>query len=80
MIPDVIISPSIGFQCNKVASQGLCHVYEKESAVRGHHMYKISWTLVIGEELMLKQKTATNMTNTLSLPLLLCAVHSSKLE
>ena len=26
-------------------------VYEKESVVRGHHIYKASWTPVIGEEL-----------------------------
>ena len=33
------------------ASQGVparC-VYEKESVVRGHHIYKTSWTLMIGE-------------------------------
>ena len=36
------------------ASQGLRGVYEKESVVRGHHVYKISWTPVIGEELMLE--------------------------
>ena len=29
-----------------------CHaVYEKESVVRGHHVYKVIWTPVIGEEL-----------------------------
>ena len=26
-------------------------VYEKESIVRGHHVYKAIWTPVIGEEL-----------------------------
>ena len=26
-------------------------VYKKESVVRGHHIYKTSWTPVIGEEL-----------------------------
>ena len=26
-------------------------VYEKESVVRGHHIYKTVWTPVIGEEL-----------------------------
>ena len=26
-------------------------MYEKESVVRGHHVYKVIWTPVIGEEL-----------------------------
>ena len=34
-----------------MASQGYCAVYEKESVVRGHHIYKAIWTPVIGEEL-----------------------------
>ena len=37
-----------------IASQGMRCVFEIESVVRGHHIYKISWTPVIGEELMLE--------------------------
>ena len=32
----------------------MCCVFEIESVVRGHNVYKISWTPVIGEELMLE--------------------------
>ena len=31
-------------------------VYEKESVVRGHHIYKASWTPNIGEELSVKRE------------------------
>ena len=31
-------------------------VYKKESVVRGHHIYKTSWTPVIGEELPAKRE------------------------
>ena len=31
-------------------------VYEKESVVRGHHIYKTVWTPVIGEELPVERE------------------------
>ena len=31
-------------------------MYEKESVVRGHHVYKVIWTPVIGEELEVRTK------------------------
>ena len=34
-----------------MASLECSAVYEKESVVRGHHVYKAIWTPVIGEEL-----------------------------
>ena len=34
-----------------MASQECRAVYEKESVVRGHHVYKAIWTPAIGEEL-----------------------------
>ncbi len=38
------------------ASQCRVSVHQKESVVRGHHIYKSSWTPVLGEELLLKRE------------------------
>ena len=43
--------------------------YEKKSVVRGHHVYKASWTPTVGEELPVERDAmATNTT----IALLLC--------
>ena len=34
------------------ANHGVCSIFEKDGVVRDHYIYKIYWTLVIGEELM----------------------------
>ena len=39
-----------------MADSPACSVYKKESVVRGHHIYKTSWTTVIGEELTVKRE------------------------
>ena len=46
-------------------SQGVCSIFEKDSVVRGHHIYQIYWTPAVGEELMLVQKTAMNISSLL---------------
>ena len=38
------------------ANQRVRSVYEKESVVRGHHIYKASWTPSIGEELPVQRE------------------------
>ena len=43
-----------------MASQECRAVYEKESVVRGHHVYKAIWTPVIGEELEVKTEEDNN--------------------
>ena len=43
-----------------IASQECRAVYEKESVVRGHHVYKAIWTPVIGEELEVKTDEDNN--------------------
>ena len=34
--------------------------YNKESVVRGHHVYKIVWTPFIGDSLVVNYKTANS--------------------
>ena len=43
-----------------MATQECCAVYEKESVVRGHRIYKPMWTSVIGEKLEVKTEEGNN--------------------
>ena len=52
---DVIISIP-PFMVSMAASQWLRGVHQKESVVRGQHVYKISWTPTTGEELPLERE------------------------
>ena len=56
-LPYVLIDSAFYRRPVMAASQVVLRgVYEKESVVRGHHIYKTVWTPVIGEELPVERE------------------------